>query len=137
MENLQLVEECTFEDRPLGIINGLVANGNYTVSLEDGDYTLQLSKEGFLPNVINITLITENSESITGNLVPEGTSLPEGDLRIILTWGSTPTDLDSHLIGPTAHEGILWHVFNYDSASHTITTVNEYVTDYDYSYWGY
>ncbi|MBR2045790.1 MAG: S-layer protein, partial [Agathobacter sp.] len=160
--------------------------------------------------------------------VPEGTSLPEGDLRMVLTWGSTPSDLDSHLIGPTGdnssyfhiywsnknyyyngetyadldlddttsygpetttiynmndvgiysfyvydytngsyssstemsyssakvmiyagetlimtynvppgREGTLWHVFNYDAATRTITTVNEYVSDYDYSYWGY
>lgn len=202
--------------------------GNFTIEAEAGNYTLQLEKEGFVSNIINITLITENSESITGNLVPEGTSLPEGDLRMVLTWGSTPSDLDSHLIGPTGdnssyfhiywsnknyyyngetyadldlddttsygpetttiynmndvgiysfyvydytngsyssstemsyssakvmiyagetlimtynvppgREGTLWHVFNYDAATRTITTVNEYVSDYDYSYWGY
>ncbi len=202
------------------------SNGSFDIEAESGNYTLYIEKEGFISNFINITLVSGQSESLNGTLVPEGSSLPEGDLRVVLTWGSTPSDLDSHMVGPTAdggsyfhiyygaknyyydgttyadldlddttsygpetttiyqmnesgtysfyvhdysnsgynsstemsysgakvlvyvgeqlymtynipagREGTLWHVFNYDAATHSITTVNQYVSDYDYSYW--
>jgi hypothetical protein len=32
-------------------------------------------------------------------------SLASGEIRIVLTWGSTPSDLDSHLTGPSSAGG--------------------------------
>ena len=37
--------------------------------------------------------------------------IPEGDLRIVLTWGEEPSDLDSHLIGPAVEEGTKFHTW--------------------------
>lgn len=68
-----------------------LAAGNYTVAVHTVGFTTRyfsvLSLGGF-------TLSNQNS-SVTPLLAT-------GETRIVLSWGSTPSDLDSHLTGPTS-----------------------------------
>ncbi len=83
------------------------SGGNYSLELPLGNYTLELSCDGYITNYLNIIV----QEGTTGN--QNGTINPivtGGDFRIVLTWGSSPRDLDSHLVGRTSN-GNAFHVY--------------------------
>ena len=68
-----------------------------------GYYTLQASKEGFLNVSYDVVClggrVSPNQDTAT---TP---ALQGGQMRIVLTWGADPSDLDSHLTGPDASGG--------------------------------
>ncbi|MEG0320378.1 MAG: carboxypeptidase regulatory-like domain-containing protein, partial [Niameybacter sp.] len=87
-------------------------SGSYNINVANGDYTLKLEKTGYEISYTNVTVSTGNqTNNIT--LVPsgeiEGTDI--GDLRIVLTWGASPSDLDSHLLGPTTNGVRRFHIY--------------------------
>lgn len=69
-------------------------DGYFSVNLPCGLYTAEISKEGFTTSYMNISA----SEYFVPRLVITP-FLSENDYRIVLTWGETPSDLDSHFIG--------------------------------------
>lgn len=72
------------------------SSGAYSVELEPGNYTIYASADGYMNGAANIIVVsgtTRASQDCT--LTPV---LNEGEVRIVLTWGDTPADLDSHLI---------------------------------------
>ncbi len=72
-----------------------------------GYYTLEISKDGYITNYVNVTAIG-GMEVVKQLLLSP--NLAEGEMRIVLEWGSTPRDLDSHLVGPTNNGG-QFHVY--------------------------
>lgn len=62
-----------------------------------------ISAEGFIDRVI------DNLEFITGNNDIDDETIvnppAEGELRIVLNWGESPSDLDSHITGPDGSGG--------------------------------
>ena len=77
------------------------SNGSYSVTLPGGVYTAYISKEGFMTN--RITVLCEGEKTIGSQddiLSPE---LLAGEIRIVLTWGANPYDLDSHLVNRTSN----------------------------------
>ncbi len=87
--------------------------GYYSVTnLNAGYYTAEVSGTGYNTTYFTVICIggttTDNqSASITPVLLP-------GEIRIILTWGATPPDIDSHLTGPLP-DGARFHMY-YPSA---------------------
>ena len=79
--------------------------------------------DGFFPQVIENVDVTEGENELNPITAVEGVS--EGELRIVLTWGRTPEDLDSHLTGPSV--GGRFHC--YYSSERPISTVNLDVDD--------
>ncbi len=75
----------------------VVQNGTYEIELPVGDYTVEVNASGFTKEYFELHI--NNS----GNVVEENFSispvLASGDIRIVLEWGATPNDLDSHLVG--------------------------------------
>lgn len=71
-------------------------NGEVMVTLEPGSYTVEVNKDGYETAHYNIVAKDGN------NYVQINTSpiLNEDEVRIILTWGDSPSDLDSHLFTP-------------------------------------
>ncbi|WP_066067309.1 carboxypeptidase regulatory-like domain-containing protein [Neobacillus soli] len=73
-------------------------DGNYLLVLPTGHYTAVIEKAGYIKNTItlvslpNIEKLNYNG-TITANLSPD-------EIRIVLTWGQVPSDLDSHLAAP-------------------------------------
>ena len=81
--------------------------GNYSLTLQPGNYSIYASAEGYLPSVTTITIVagqTRGEQNCT--LTP---ILNEGEMRVILTWGQYPKDLDSHMVGPAP--GGRFHTF--------------------------
>lgn len=87
-------------------------SGNYTIVVSKSDYT-----EGTRNFVITASGMTNQNLALiplgTGEFV-EGTISEIGDLRIVLTWGETPADLDSHLCGPMSSGSGRFHVYYRD-----------------------
>ena len=83
-------------------------NGSFNCTLEPGNWTLTLSKEGYNNVVSEFTL--EAGENRNGDQHIMSPVLASGQLRIVLTWGDQPSDLDSHLVG-TMDNGTRVHVY--------------------------
>lgn len=82
--------------------------GYYEANLRKGNYTVEASKEGYVTGYFNIVVLAANPNLYQhGILTP---ILPEGQTRIVLSWGQNPGDLDSHLTGPTI-SGDRFHIF--------------------------
>lgn len=72
-----------------------VTNGSYSMNLAPGNYTFELSLDGYYTTYINMNITDSNT---TRNFSMN--SLLSGDAiaRIKLDWGQNPLDLDSHLL---------------------------------------
>ncbi|MCL5035815.1 MAG: carboxypeptidase regulatory-like domain-containing protein [Chloroflexi bacterium] len=85
------------------------AGGAYSfTNIDAGNYTAYISGTGFEPahfSVVSIggTATANQNGTVTPVLLP-------GQTRIVLIWGQTPSDLDSHLTGPSM-EGGRFHVY--------------------------
>jgi len=132
-ENNLTVHQVVVRD-PTGNVTGFVRDAftNAAVSgatVTSGTSTATTNSDGFfelvglLAGVHSITSSAPNYTSATRNgvtvtagatttidpllLIPPAAST---DLRIVLTWGASPNDLDSHLTGPSASES-RFHVY--------------------------
>jgi len=76
-------------------------NGSYTVTnLEAGNYTVEISGNGYQTNYFTaVCLGGKKNSGQNGTVTP---ILSAGETRIVLTWGASPNDLDSHLVGPAS-----------------------------------
>lgn len=80
------------------------------LGLPSGNYTLTASKEGYADTSYNIVIYpgaTDENPAINETMSP---AMNDGYYRIVLTWGQTPSDLDSHLVANT-DTGDMIHVF--------------------------
>lgn len=86
-------------------------SGNYRLSLPLGNYTIEMKKAGYTTGYLNI--IAQGTETLNQNapLTPGSSTVVSGDLRAVLTWGQTPSDLDSHLLGPIAGTEDRFHIY--------------------------
>ncbi len=85
------------------------SGGTYAFSaLEAGNYTAETGGAGYLTTYFGIICIggqeTANQDAV---ITPV---LDEGETRIVLTWGYTPSDLDSHATGPLP-DGSRFHMY--------------------------
>lgn len=79
------------------------ADGFYqTPELESGNYCIEISdnregvEERYLNTMINVKVL--GGVNIGNQDGTVSTTIQTGQVRIVLTWGATPTDLDSHLL---------------------------------------
>ncbi|MEL7145479.1 MAG: carboxypeptidase regulatory-like domain-containing protein, partial [Bacteroidota bacterium] len=89
-----------------GQILGTTASGQSGfyefTDLEAGNYTIEASKDGFLSSFFSVIVIgAQTTGRQNGTITPENSDV----FRIVLTWGQTPSDLDSHLTGDTETGG--------------------------------
>ncbi len=73
-------------------------NGKYSVNLPAGEYSMIASKTGF--RTISVPVLSRGETEIKDQNCTLSPVLPEGQVRIVLEWGRTPKDLDSHLFNP-------------------------------------
>ncbi len=83
----EIIQETTAED------------GSYTVELDKGEYTFEISAEGYNTEYFNVRADETVSVMLDFSITPK---LKNGQIRIVLEWGETPLDLDSHLNGETS-----------------------------------
>lgn len=76
------------------------SSGRYTIeNMPVGYYTVEASRHGYVTGYTNIIVLSDaEREDFDFTITP---TLNADEIRIVLTWGSSPSDLDSHLIGRT------------------------------------
>lgn len=84
------------------------SNGFFSIELDPGFWNLRLTKEGYMEVSDSFTL--SSGEINSDNVYIMSENLQTGQIRIVLTWGALPSDLDSHLEG-TFDNGGSFHVF--------------------------
>lgn len=94
------------------IESGIFDSTYYELTLSVGYYTLAVKKDGYVTNSINISI--SSGERANQNIVLSPEREADGNLRIVLTWGEYPWDLDSHLFGPSTDDGSRFHTCYYD-----------------------
>lgn len=72
------------------------ANGNYTMRLPIGNYTVYANIANYIPNHSNV--ICQNGRD-TVQHITMSPATDINDIRVVLEWGVDPYDLDSHLVG--------------------------------------
>lgn len=72
-------------------------DGSFETQLPAGTYTVEIRAAGFITGYEEIE-VYENQE-LTGLNFSLSPNLQNGEIRIVLTWGAQPYDLDSHLEG--------------------------------------
>ena len=80
------------------------SSGRYTIEdVPVGYYTVEASLNGYVTGYTNIIVLSDAERTdFDFTITP---TLNEDEIRIVLTWGSSPSDLDSHLIGRTPSDG--------------------------------
>lgn len=85
-------------------------NGTYTIAdAPTGSFQLIIRRDGYQEAVFNNVVVGEGSNEIAPRPISE--SLQEGEVRIVLSWGEQPRDLDAHLTGPLANTDSRFHVY--------------------------
>lgn len=82
----------------------------YIDDLTLGNYTLNMVKDGYITSYINIVVTKTGNLQQHGVIVPEEIEGENSELRVVLTWGENPTDLDSHLTG-VSPLGEKYHIY--------------------------
>jgi len=83
-------------------------NGNYQINLAGGNYTLEASKNKYATTYFSIVSIGNNTtDNQNASITPV---INTGEIRIVLTWGIRPMDLDGHLVTPNI-EGRNHHIY--------------------------
>lgn len=69
--------------------------GMYEAEIQPGNYKMVILKEGFIQEERDIVI--EKEGTTVEDEIPISPELGEGEIRIVLTWGAVPHDLDSYL----------------------------------------
>lgn len=85
----------TGETDPLEVQS--TAGGRYTATLPEGRYTVHIRCSGFVEEDFDLTV----RRAVSNQNFTISPQLAEGEIRIVLEWGASPRDLDSHLTGTT------------------------------------
>lgn len=86
------------------------SQGHFAISLPPGTHTLHFTKIGFSFTEVVVNVASGDTVDIgnDGEDVVAYTPLTPGQIRIVLTWGQNPADLDSHLYIPTLDQEIYY-----------------------------
>lgn len=101
------------------------SSGAFAFELEAGYYTIEMLCDGYTTGYVNVIVNSGEEVVANGSLSPIMTS---STYRVVLTWGRSPEDLDSHLIGQAA-DGFTYHV--YYSDKHAYNTSGREVANLD------
>ncbi len=84
-------------------------SGNYNLTnLPQGNYTVIVEASGYFPNRTQNVDVSNSQIQLTQlTLVQQP---PVNSIRIVLTWGNTPGDLDTHFTGPSS-DNSKFHIF--------------------------
>ncbi len=72
------------------------SEGEYNVTLPEGEYTVELSASGYIDDSLTFY---QPFEGRVDQVFAMSAELRRGQMRIVLQWGENPSDLDSHLFG--------------------------------------
>lgn len=93
------VREGTAETGPAVAEFDTDAGGMYEVDLPAGQYMFEIEADGYEPVFKEVYIGTYSKTTTEDFTITK--SVAEGEVRIVLEWGTYPRDLDSYLIGET------------------------------------
>jgi hypothetical protein len=100
---IALREGINVTSGPVVVSTTTASDGTYSfTNLDAGSYTAEVSAAGY--NTTYFTVLCVGGTETADQDATVTPVLPTGEIRIILTWGDTPQDLDSHLTGPLTDE---------------------------------
>jgi hypothetical protein len=76
-------------------------NGHFTISAPGGNYVISIINIPSMKGVDFTEPVEISNNRITSRTYAVSGLVPQGQLRIVLTWGATPRDMDSHLDTPS------------------------------------
>lgn len=84
----------------LPMMTASTASGSYTFTgLDVGTYTLEVEQSGYITEEFTVEIVS--GEVVTVEDLVVSPELDDGEVRIVLTWGAYPSDLDSYVFGTT------------------------------------
>lgn len=95
-------------------------NGNFTLTnAVAGTYICFVVSNGFFQRIITGIVIVSGTNTLDPVTLVDA---PEaGNLRIVLTWGLAPSDLDSHLTGPDGSGGRFHMYYSYKNPNQNVS----------------
>lgn len=82
--------------------------GMFTFNLPAGNYTVEASKGGYTTIYFGLLVVgNHTTDKQNASMTPNITA---GEVRVVLSWGSLPGDLDSHLATPSI-QGSKYHIY--------------------------
>lgn len=103
-------------------------SGAFSVELPAGKYVLRVEADGYV--IKYVTVIIEPFETLNYGDIPITRTLGENQMRIVLSWGENPSDLDSHTVGKTVN-GEAFHVVYYNKHFYDSNNTNQVWLDVD------
>ncbi len=95
-----------------------LAGSTYAFELAPGNYTIEISKEEFITGYINVVVNSGYTTIKDITVTPtHGIEIQDGGFRVVLTWGSSPSDLDSYLICRDSNMNVEYYTY-YSDKSH-------------------
>jgi hypothetical protein len=83
------------------------SEGKFEVTeITSNRYYVEVSADGYIPYKSAVDIDTDDPNPLTFALSP----MDDNFARVVLTWGLTPADLDSHISGPRV-DGTRFHVY--------------------------
>ncbi len=99
------------------------SNGTFSFTgLESGVYSIFVLAAGY--SDCGRTVISLGSNATAAQDVP-CSPIGQEQVRIVLTWGANPTDLDAHLTGPNASDANRFHIY-YPGSNRGAEAVNPF-----------
>jgi len=86
--------------------------GDFSIVIPQGTYTVIFSLTGYTFSDVSITVTSGQTSEVSTNLTIGNPAVSSGDIRLVLSWGANPSDLDAHLISPYNSE----HLYFSDSS---------------------
>lgn len=97
------------------------ADGSYSFSnVAAGYYTVEIAKSGYSGGFFTASLPGGQTVTRMGSIAPV---VAEGQVRIVMDWGETPSDLDSHLTGPMVDGSGRFHTWFSDRSYYNGSTL--------------
>lgn len=107
--NVSLRQGLNTRSGPVVVSTTTGPDGTYVITgLAAGNYTAEASGSGYSNSYFAVLCIGSTSTGSQNGVISP--ILSPDQTRIVLTWGPSPTDLDSHLTGPLS-DGTRFHLF--------------------------
>ncbi len=71
-----------------------LTSSSFSLELDPGYYTVVVSKDGYIDTTYSVSI---GSEKTTTKDLVISPIIGDGEIRVVLSWGLTPYDLDSHM----------------------------------------
>ncbi len=103
------------------VYEGYVSGYSETVSLAPGMYTVQMSGNGYIDAYSSLFVSRDTGNELSIYATPK---LDPDEIRVVLTWGSTPNDLDSHMFAPgNGYSADDYHICYYHKSDYNQNTM--------------